>query len=129
MTATTLQAMQRLHPGASIKAIRLRTFGQMKQGVVITGGEPTDQWVFNAETGQPASLTEPTYPRSNFPFGVQTHENMKHFHSGAMFGISTRSMNLFAGLSLIFLSVSGLVVYFDMWLKRRKGGRNSFVWR
>jgi len=38
-------------------------------------------------------------------------------------------MNLLAGLSLLFLSVSGLTVYFDMWLKRRKSGRNSLVWK
>jgi uncharacterized iron-regulated membrane protein len=129
MAATTLEAMQRLHPDMPIKAMRLRFFGQMKQGVVITGGEQTEQLVFNADTGQPASLTEPSYPQSNFPFGVQVHENMKHFHSGAMFGLPTRLMNLLAGMSLIFLGVSGLVMYFDMWLKRRKGGRSSLVWR
>jgi uncharacterized iron-regulated membrane protein len=101
----------------------------MKQGVVITGGEPTNQLVFNADTGQPVSLSEPTYPQSGFPFGVQVHENIKHFHSGALFGISARLMNLFAGLSLIFLSVSGLTVYFDMWVKRRRGGRSSLFWK
>lgn len=129
MTATTLAAMQRLHPDTPIKAIRLRTFGQMKQGVVITGGDKADQLVFNAENGQLASLTEPSYPNSNFPFGVQVHENMKHFHSGEMFGVSGQLMNLFAGLSLIFLSISGLTVYFDMWLKRRKSGRSNLLWQ
>lgn len=129
MTATTLQAMQRLHPGTPIKAIRLRMFGQMKQGVVITGGDTTDQLVFDAATGQPASLSEPSYPPVGFPFGVQVHENIKHFHSGEMFGLSGQMLNLLAGLSLLFLSVSGLVMYFDMWLKRRKGGRNSLIWK
>ncbi len=129
MTATTLEALQRLHPGTPIKAIRLRVFGQMKQGVVITGGDTTDQLIFNAATGQPASLSEPSYPPVGFPFGVQVHENIKHFHSGEMFGLSGQMMNLLAGLSLLFLSVSGLVVYFDMWLRRRKGGRGSLIWK
>jgi uncharacterized iron-regulated membrane protein len=129
MTATTLDAMQRLHPGTPIKAIRLRIFGQMKQGVVISGGDKTDQLAFNADTGQPASLSEPSYPQVGFPFGVQVHENIKHFHSGAMFGIPTRLMNLFAGFSLIFLAISGLVVYFDMWFRRRTGGRGSLFWK
>lgn len=129
MTATTLQAMQRLHPGTPIKAIRLRMFGQMKQGVVITGGDTTDQLVFDAATGRPASLSEPSYPPVGFPFGVQVHENIKHFHSGEMFGLSGQMMNLLAGLSLLFLSVSGLIMYFDMWLKRRKGGRSSLIWK
>jgi uncharacterized iron-regulated membrane protein len=129
MTAVTMKAMQQLHSGAPIKVIRLRTFGQMQQGVVISGGSDTEQFVFNAETGEPASLTEPSYPKSGFPFGVQVHENIKHFHSGAMFGIPTRFMSLLSGLSVIFLSLSGLLMYFDMWLKRRKGGRKSLIWQ
>lgn len=129
MTAATLRSMERLHPGTPIKAIRLRTFGSMKQGVVISGGARTDQLVFDTTEGRPASLTEPAYPPSNFPFGVQVHENIKHFHSGAMFGIPTRLMNLFAGLSLVFLSVSGLVVYLQMWIRRRAAGRSALVWK
>jgi|GEM_PF-650669 len=128
MTATTLESMQRLHPGTPIRVFRLRVYGQMKQGVVITGGERTDQLVFNADTGQPATLSESSYPQSGFPFGVQVHEDIKHFHSGAMFGIPTRLMSLFAGLSLVFLSISGLVMYIDMWHKRRQGGRRSLIW-
>jgi hypothetical protein len=128
MAASTVAAMRRLHPDTPIKAIRLRVYGQMKQGVVITGGDRTDQVVFNADTRQPAGLSEPTYPESGFPFGVQVHENIKHFHSGAMFGIPTRLMSLFAGFSLTFLAVSGLVMYFDMWFKRRKAGLNSLIW-
>jgi len=38
-------------------------------------------------------------------------------------------MNLFAGLSLLFLSISGITVYIDMWLKRRQSGRGAFFWR
>lgn len=129
MTATTLVAMQTLHPGTPIKAIRLRIYGQMKQGVVVTGGDETGQLVFNADTGQPATLSDGAYPESGFPFGTQVHENIKHFHSGAMFGIPTRLMSLCAGFSLTFLSISGIVMYFDMWRKRRKGGRNTLVWR
>jgi hypothetical protein len=128
MAATTLQSLRQLHPDTALKVLRLRTFGTMQQGVAVSGGTPPDQWVFDARTGSPASLTEPTYPRTNFPFGVEVHEDMKHFHSGAMFGIPTRLMNLFAGLSLMFLSVSGLVVYVDLWLKRRKTGRRALLW-
>ena len=132
MTDVTLRSMQSMHAGTPIKVIRLRTNGTMKQGAVIAEDERpgwAQQLVFNAESGKPASLTEPEYPRSNFPFGVQTHENMKHFHSGEMFGVSGQTMNLFAGLSLLFLSISGLTVYIEMWLKRRKAGRGSFFWK
>ena len=65
MTATTVAAMQRLHPGMPIKAIRLRTFGAMKQAVVITGGDKTDQLLFDTANANQVSLTEPSYPKSN----------------------------------------------------------------
>ena len=129
MAATTLESMRKLHADTPIKALRLRIYGQMKQGVVISGGPHTDQWVFNADSGRPASLSEPSYPASGFPFGVQVHENIKHFHSGDMFGLTTRLMNLFGGLSLLFLAISGLVMYFDMWAQRRKSGRNNLLWK
>jgi uncharacterized iron-regulated membrane protein len=129
MTLVTLAAMQRLHPDTPVKVIRLRIYGQMKQGVVVTGGDKVTQLVFNAESGQPATLSDTSYPDSGFPFGTQMHEDIKHFHSGEMFGLSSRLMNLFAGLSLTFLSVSGVVVYFDMWWKRRRSGRRALVWR
>jgi uncharacterized iron-regulated membrane protein len=128
MTAVTLNSMQQLHPALPIKVVRLRTYGQTKQGVVITGGDDTNQYVFNADTGQPASLSEQGYPEVAFPFGTQVHENIKHLHSGAYFGIPTRLMNLFAGFCLTFLSISGLVMYFDMWRKRRKAGKQSLFW-
>ncbi len=109
MTATTMTSMKEQHPDQLIKAIRLRIYGQVKEGVVIgTDGDVTNQFVFNADTGAPDSLTEQGYPMANFPFGVQVHENMKHFHSGAMFGVSTRVMSLLSGFSLTFLSISGL---------------------
>jgi uncharacterized iron-regulated membrane protein len=129
MTTITLSALERLHSGTAIKALRLRSYGQMKQGVVITGGTTTQQWVFDARSGQPASLTEPSYPKSGFPLGVQVHEDVKHFHSGEMFGLPGQAMNLFAGLSLLFLSVSGIVMYLNMWLQRRHSGRPALIWK
>jgi uncharacterized iron-regulated membrane protein len=128
MMAVTLNSMQQLHSKLPIKAVRLRTFGQTKQGVVITGGDDTNQYVFNADSGQPASLSEQGYPEVSFPFGTQVHENIKHLHSGAYFGIPARLMNLFAGFCLTFLSISGLVMYFIMWRNRRKAGRKGLIW-
>jgi uncharacterized iron-regulated membrane protein len=128
MTAMTLRSMQLLYSGTPIKVIRLRIYGQMKQGVVVAGGKRTTQLVFNADTGGPVTLSEGGYPESGFPFGTQVHENIKHFHSGDMFGLPSRLMNLCAGFSLMFLSVSGLAMYFDIWRKRRNAGRNGLFW-
>ena len=37
-------------------------------------------------------------------------------------------MDLFAGLSLIFLSLSGLIMYVDLLRRRRRGGRKQLFW-
>jgi len=53
MADVTLKALHQSKPQGMIKVLRLRTYAGMKQGVVISGSQPTPQFVFNAQTGQP----------------------------------------------------------------------------
>ena len=126
MLTTTLSAADA--KGVSIRALRLRTFSGMPQGVVITGDSEPRQLVFNAVTGRQVGMTEPGYPEVGFPFGWEEHELMKRIHRGDAFGLPGRFLDLFAGLSLIFLTMSGGAMYLDMWLKRRRLGRKSILW-
>ncbi len=84
--------------------------------------------VFNAETGKSMSLTEPEYPKTHYYLGWREHEIMKQIHRGDAFGVPGRFMSLFAGLSLIFLSISGAVMYIDLWRRRRRGGKAALFW-
>lgn len=129
MTGATLTAFAKDQPGVAIRRLRVRQFARMAQGVVITDGAEPRQLVYNLTTGAPASLSEPEYPFSGFPFGVQMHEDIKRFHRGDLLGMPGRWMNLLSGFALIFLSVSGIVMYLDMWRKRRAGGRRAFIWK
>jgi uncharacterized iron-regulated membrane protein len=128
MAGATLAAMKATEPGTPIRVLRLRAYGAMKQGVVITGDAVTRQLVFDTRNGQLASLNSPDYPSNGFPFGTQVHENIKHFHAAMPFGVIGRLFDLFAGLSLVFLCISGLIMYFELWLRRRKSGRSAFIW-
>ena len=128
MLQTTLSAYHATQGATPIKVLRLRYFSSMPQGVIVTGGSDTRQLVFNAQTGQRASMTEPGYPYTGFPFGWEEHELMKKIHRGDALGIPGRMMDLFAGLSLIFLSASGLVMYVDLLRRRRRGGRKQLFW-
>ena len=129
MLQTTLSAGRETSEALPIKAVRLRYFNGIPQGVLIAGdGNQTQQLVFNAETGKPMSLTEPEYPKTHYRFGWQEHELMKKIHRGDAFGIPGRMMDLFAGLSLIYLSISGVVMYVDLWRRRRRGGRSALFW-
>lgn len=129
MAKTTLAAYRRDEPTGAIRVLRVRAFGAMKQGVIVTGDAEPRQVAYNTATGKPVGLTEPEYPTSGFPLGVAVHEWDKAFHSGMMFGLSGRWINLLAGAALIFLSLSGIVMYLQMWGKRRETGRSSFLWK
>lgn len=115
-------------PDVPLKVLRIRVYGGMNQGVIVTGTTPIDQVMYNLDNGRVATLNEPGYPKSQFPLGTQVHEDVKHFHSGDMFGLPTRIMNLLAGLALVYLAVSGVVMYVDMWRKRAKAGRKALLW-
>ncbi len=128
MLETTLSAYRSTHGTTPIKVLRLRYFGGMPQGVLITGGDDTQQLVFNADTGKRASMTEPGYPYTGFPFGWEEHELVKKIHRGDALGIPGRLMDLFAGFSLVFLSASGLVMYLDLLRRRRRAGRKQLFW-
>jgi uncharacterized iron-regulated membrane protein len=129
MLQRTLSAGHSAVRASPIKVVRLRYFNGIPQGVLIAGsGDSTAQLVFNTDTGKPMSLTEPGYPKTHYRFGWQEHELMKKIHRGDAFGVPGRLMDLFAGLSLIYLSISGGVMYANLWRRRRSGGRTALFW-
>jgi uncharacterized iron-regulated membrane protein len=111
MAKVTLEGLHAMQPAATVKVLRLRNYGAMKQGVVVTGGSEFRQRVFNADSGLPVGLTAAGYPDSGYPLGMQMHENMRRLHSGALLGIPARLVDLLTGLALVFLSLSGVVLY------------------
>ena len=127
MLNTTLAAYHAANGGAPIKVLRLRYFAGMPQGAIV-GGADTRQFVFNAFTGRRVSMTEPGYPYTGFPFGWEEHELVKKIHRGDALGVPGRILDLFAGLSLLFLSLSGLVMYLSLWNARRRTGRKQMFW-
>lgn len=130
MLATTLAAARDDTAHATIKVLRLRDYAGYHQGVIVTGGEEESrQLVFNAQSGAKMSLTEPGYPSVPFPFGWQAHEVAKNLHRGDIAGMPGRWLDLLAGAALIYFSVSGLVMYVQLWRKRAAGGRRALFWK
>lgn len=129
MLNITLAGFKRDWGETPIKVIRLRSYGNMPQGVVITGGKETRQLVFDAVTGAHAAMTEKGYPETPFPFGWEWHELIKQIHRGSFIGLTGRWMDLLSGLSLVFLAGSGLVMYVTMWTRRRAAGKSALLWK
>jgi uncharacterized iron-regulated membrane protein len=128
MLRTTLTAFHLANPGRPVKAVRLRSFAGMKQGIVIAGGDETTQHVFNAVSGRAASETEAGYPSTDMTYGWQIDQIAKQIHRGDFFGLTGRWIDLLSGLSLLYLATSGAVIYFELWNRRRKAGRRQLVW-
>ncbi len=128
MARTTLSAFDRAEPGAGIKVIRLRYFVGYPQGVIIAGDSHTSQFVFNAASGRRMSMYEPGYPNLNFPSGWEWHQRLKRLHRGDFFGMPGRWLDTIGALALVYLCVSGIVMYSQLWLARRRNGRKALVW-
>jgi uncharacterized iron-regulated membrane protein len=128
MLKVTLDAERAGAGDVPIKVVRLRYYAGMPQGVVVTGGDDNKQMVFNAKTGRAVSETEPGYPPAGFPFGWQAHQLAKDVHRGGIIGLSGRLMDLFAGLAMFYLSLSGIWIYADLWRRRARSGRSTPVW-
>jgi len=130
MLRTTLVAARQ---GASDipppRVIRLRTYGGMPQGVVVTGDEVAEQLVFNARTGKAASLYEYGYPKTPMPFEWNAHETWKRLHRGDYFGLAGRWMDLMTGLAILFLAISGIAMYLQLYSARSRAGRRALFWK
>jgi hypothetical protein len=130
MLRTTLAAAgDRVSAALPARVLRLRTYGGMAQGVIVTGDEVAEQLVFNAKTGQPASLYEEGYPKTPMPLQWNVHEVAKRLHRGDYFGLTGRWMDLLTGLAILFLTISGMVMYLQLYRVRRKRGQRQLFWK
>lgn len=97
--------------------------------MVLAADVHTTQLVFNTQSGTAMKMWEPGYPDLGFPSGWDLHQALKRFHRGDLFGMGGRWLALLGGLSLIWLSVSGVVMYVQLWQRRKKGGRYPPLWK
>jgi hypothetical protein len=128
MLHTTLAAFRAAEPGETIRVLRLRSFAGIAQGVVVKGGEDAQQFAYEATTGQRAGLSGPTYPQTGQTFGWDADQFFKGIHRGDAFGLTGRWMSLLTGFALLFLSISGTIMYASMWNKRRRAGKPNPFW-
>ena len=129
MLHTTLAAYHKAMPGVAARVVRLRDYKGAPQGAVVSDGEVAKQLVFNAVTGERVVSNRFGWTNApTFPFGWHAHQVAKSIHRGDVIGLPGRFMDLTAGLSMIYLSVSGAVMYWEMWRKRRRAGHRGLVW-
>jgi uncharacterized iron-regulated membrane protein len=129
MTQATLASFRRLEPNTGIKVLRLRYFAGYSQGIVVAADADTSQLVFNTLTGKRMSMSEKGYPTLGFAFGWERHQMLKRLHRGDFFGMPGRWLASAGGLAMLYLILSGLVMYWQLWSRRAKTGKTSPIWK
>jgi uncharacterized iron-regulated membrane protein len=129
MTSATLTAFHRATPQLGIKVFRLRYFSGYAQGIVVAADRDSTQLVYDTSTGAEMGLSEKGYPEMGFPFGWEWNQRLKRIHRGDIAGMSGRWIVTISGLALVYLSISGLVLYFQAWRRRARSGRRSLLWK
>ena len=129
MTRTTLAAFHAAAPGIGVKVLRLRYFVGYPQGGVVAGDAGSTQRIFNARTGAAMKMWAPGYPDLSFPSGWELHQKLKQLHRGDLFGMPGRWLATLGGMSIVYLSLSGIVMYLRLWRRRRGAGRSGLFWK
>lgn len=57
------------------------------------------------------------------------HGILQDLHAGYFFSWPGRILSVLLGIGLLILSVTGLKVYFDIYLRRRKAGKKNPFWQ
>ena len=118
LLSRTLEAARVRAPGQPVASVELRLGGEEPQGVVTLPGEPGRQITVDARDGK---ITKD-----------EKHEAeslILRIHSGEILGEPGVVLGVLWGLALVALSVTGLVVYLDMYTRRRKArGKTGIFW-
>jgi uncharacterized iron-regulated membrane protein len=128
MTRATLSAFRNAEPGVGIKVLRLRYFAGYAQGIIVAADRDTTQLVYNIATGMKMSLSEKGYPYTDV-LGWQWNQWLKQLHRGDIFGMSGRWIVTVSGFALVYMAISGLVLYYQAWMRRVRSGRRSLLWK
>jgi len=104
--------------GAPIDKIEVQFKGPRPTVTVFTGkpaGGEDRKLVFDAKTG--LMLSDETYADKPFLYRL---------HSGEAFGDGGLVVAMFWGLSLVLLTITGIIIYIKLWRPGQKGLRRAF---
>ena len=111
---------QTAHPDIAFRSIEVSRAVQQASIVLGEGGFEGRRFQVGKD-GQ--SISEIEARRAN-----QVHKFLIDVHGGFLFGPVGQIISFVMGLVLILFGVSGLVIYFDMFTRRRKVGKKGWFW-
>lgn len=101
----------------------------VKTVTVFTGAQSNHYAV--GPGGDLAAAAPPPPPNFSpyLKFRIQLHGLLEKLHRGNIIGFPGQSLSVLGGLSFLFLTVSGIWMYVDLLIKRRRIGRKALFWK
>ena len=114
-------------PGRGILSVTI-TAGQDAQAIAA-GAPRAAVYLFDPASGRWSNRSDP-YITSESPYvgSMRYHSLLQELHTGAILGRGGRWIIVLSGLSLLYLAVSGIVMYFQMLGRRQKVGAKGWFW-
>ncbi len=125
---------------AGIFIVWIATTGLLGQVISLAGGERHD--APRASVAEPGANSTPgitaTVPNAadGLPATAKPHKKQRdlyHFiidlHSGAYFGTLGKVISALVGAALLFFAISGMLMYVNMFRRRKTSGRSGVFWK
>jgi uncharacterized iron-regulated membrane protein len=129
MLAAGILGAARVAPDRRLLLVKLRIENGMKQAIVWTDQYIPQQYVFDTSTGALVTPDSPGQQSTGYMWPWPVHQMAKRIHRGDLLGLPGRVIDVLAGLSLLFLAISGAVMYWDMLARRHRSGRRDWFWK
>ncbi|MGC3982978.1 MAG: PepSY-associated TM helix domain-containing protein [Steroidobacteraceae bacterium] len=115
------------HPGALMSlSLRQKDNGLTTEATfAATGTTPSDHVTIDTDR---ATIVTSDVIAPNAPRVSTLHDQIKKWHRGNIIGVTGIFIGFFTGIALLLMSISGLILYAQMWSMRRNSGRPALVW-
>lgn len=120
LAAAAVDAAERVRPGLQVRRVEL-AFGS--GGVRATVGLPgpfADHVALDPTTGRVLQERRMT---------PGWHGWLQDLHAGYRFGLVGRLISVAMAVALLVLGITGLVIYVELYRRRRRAGRTALFWR
>ncbi|MGC3982013.1 MAG: PepSY-associated TM helix domain-containing protein [Steroidobacteraceae bacterium] len=127
---TTYRAALADHPASSIVDLQIVMRDGLAKGLVTIGGAMPSILAFDAQTGASISDWAVTGKQVGNGYYADWHQAMKRIHRGDIIGSYVgRYIDIIAGVALLYLVISGVVMYVQMLQKRKQLQRGGWFWK
>jgi len=133
MTASALQAIRRAGITQSIAAIQLRKANADPRAVITLSGASGRHLLISTRDQRIIDANAPALPPGSDP-AESLHSEVKNWHRGTVGNGANGTFQpgnilaFLAGFTLLCMLVTGVVVYIQLWVARRRLGRPAFFW-